>query len=249
MIFWYILLGLLGVVLLYALFLTGCALAVHPTREYDRDSRFYRRVLSSVADVVLFFAGVRLHVSGLEKLPQGERFVFVSNHRSNFDPIVQWAALRRFAPTFLSKEENFNIPVIGRLIRPCCFMVIDRENPRNAIKTIRRAAALVSAGEVSVGVYPEGTRSKTGELLPFHNGVFKIAQSAQSPLVVLAMSGTENVKRNFPLCRTDVYLEVVEVLSGEAIKHRRTEEIGAEVRLLIESETVKITGQIPAKPA
>lgn len=229
MIIFYIFLGLIGAVALYALFLTVCALAVHPTREYDRDSRFYRRVLSGVADVVLFFAGVRLHVTGKEKLPRDERFVFVSNHRSNFDPIVQWVALRRFSPTFLSKGENFNIPVIGRLIRPCCFMVIDRENPRNAIKTIRRAAALVEAGEVSVGVYPEGTRSKTGELLPFHNGVFKIAQNAQAPLAVLALSGTETIKKNFPWRRTDVFLTVIEVLPGETIRHRRTEDIGAEV--------------------
>lgn len=229
MVFLYILAALLGILLLYLLFLTVCALAVRRGSEYDRDSRFYRAVLTGVDRMLLLLMGIRLHVSGTEKLPVGQKIVFVSNHRSNIDPIVQWAALREWKPAFLSKAENFRIPIIGRLILKCCFMPIDRENARNALKTIRRAAALVKADEVSIGVYPEGTRSKTGALLPFHNGVFKIAQLADAPLAVLAMRGTEQTRVNFPLRRTHVFIEVLEVLPAESLRHRRTEEIGTEV--------------------
>ncbi len=73
----------------------------------------------------------------------------------------------------------------------CCFLPIDRENPRKAIPTINRAAKLLKEQEVSVGIYPEGTRGKDCRLLPFHNGVFKIAQKAEAPIAVLSITGTE----------------------------------------------------------
>lgn len=66
-------------------------------------------------------------------------------------------------------------------------MAIDRENPRNALLTIEKAAKLIESDEVSIGIYPEGTRSKECVLLPFHNGVFKIAQKASVPIVVASI--------------------------------------------------------------
>lgn len=56
---------------------------------------------------------------------------------------------------FVSKAENFQIPIFGRIIRRCCFMAIDRENPRNALLTIEKAAKLIASDEVSIGIYPE----------------------------------------------------------------------------------------------
>ena len=105
--------------------------------------------------------------------------MFVGNHRSNFDPIIEWLVLKPWDIAFISKGENFKIPFFGRIIRKCCFMPIDRENPRKALRTINKASDLLQSGEVSIGVYPEGTRSKTGELLPFHDGVFHIAKKAR----------------------------------------------------------------------
>lgn len=113
-------------------------------------------------------------------------------------------------------------------------MAIDRENPRNAIKTIQKAADLLIKGQVSVGIYPEGTRSKTCMLLPFHNGVFKIAQRADAPIVVLAVSGTENIHKNYPFHHTDVYIDVIDVLPAEFVKENRTDVIGERVRTDLE---------------
>lgn len=75
-------------------------------------------------------------------------------------------------------------------------MAIDRENPRNAIKTIEKAAQLIEKKEVSIAVYPEGTCGKECVPLPFHNGVFKIAQKASVPIVVAAVQRTEQIHRN-----------------------------------------------------
>ena len=125
------------------------------------------------------------------------------------------------------------MPFFGRIIRKCCFLPIDRENPRKAIPTINRAAKLLKKQEVSIGIYPEGTRSKTGKLLPFHNGVFKIAQKAEAPIVVLSITGTERIAKRTPFRTTDVYLDVLEVFPN--IKETKTELIGTAVRRLIEA--------------
>jgi 1-acyl-sn-glycerol-3-phosphate acyltransferase len=129
---------------------------------------------------------------------------------------------------FVSKPENFKVPFFGNMIRKCCFLPIDRENPRNAVKTVDKAANLIKADEVSVGIYPEGTRNKSYVgLLPFHNSVFKIAHKANNaPIVIVGVSGTEKIHKNTPWKRTHVYLEVMRTLSTEEVQAMRTNEIG-----------------------
>ena len=182
---------------------------------------------------------IRLHLSGIEKIPKDTKVLFVSNHRSNFDPIITWYILKKWKIAFVSKPSNFKIPFFGRIIRKCCFMPIDRENPRNAIVTINKAAKLLKKQEVSIGIYPEGTRSKNGQLLPFHNGVFKIAQKAEAAIVVLCVTGTEKISKRTPFRRTDVYLDVLEVFSAQGIKETKTEMIGTAIRRQIEINTEK----------
>lgn len=236
MILLYILAGLLGIALLGVLFLAVCALLVDPKKEYDAHSPFYRALLNFCTAAAIRIMRIRVHVTGMEKIPAEGRLVFVCNHRSNFDPIITWYALKKWQIAFVSKAENFKIPIFGRFIRKCCFMAIDRENPRNAIRTINKAAELIRADQVSIGVYPEGTRSKSGELLPFHNGVFKIAQKAQVPVVVLSVTGTEKVHKNYPCHPSDVYLNVLGVLEAEDIHGRKTDEIGMTVREMIQNQ-------------
>ena len=233
MILLYILGALLGVFLLYVLLLGVCSLLVNPGKVYDKNSRFYRFILDSATAAVMKLLRIHVHVSGIEKIPKDTKLLFVSNHRSNFDSIITWYALKKWKLAFVSKPENFKIPFFGRIIRRCCFLPIDRENPRKAIVTINRAAKLLKKQEVSIGVYPEGTRSKTCELLPFHNGVFKIAQKADVPIVVLSITGTEKIAKATPFRRTDVYLDVLEVFSN--IKETKTELIGTAARRLMET--------------
>lgn len=220
---------LLALFVAYLLLIIVSAAFVDTRREYDRDSAFCRHLLYSATGICILVMRIRVTVTGTAQLPADGRFLLVSNHRSNFDPLVTWYALRHSQLAFISKPENFSIPFFGRLIRKCCFMPIDRENPREAVKTIRQAAALLEADAVSVAVYPEGTRSKTCELLPFHNGVFKIAQKAHVPIVVAAVSGTEKVAKNFPFHRTTVKLQILETIPAEAVCAVRSAAIGARV--------------------
>lgn len=227
--------GVLLGVMLYLLFLVACAMLVDPNREYDNHSGFYRCLLNGADRIAIWGAKIRIHASGLEKIPKDtKKILFVSNHRSNFDPIVTWGVLKKWNPAFVSKASNFRIPIFGRMIRKCCFLAIDRENPRKAILTIQKAAQLLEKGEVSIGIYPEGTRSKDCRLLPFHNGVFKIAQKAQAPVVVLGVSGTEKIHKNYPFHHTDVYLEVLDVIAAEEVVNSRTADLGDRARQKME---------------
>lgn len=226
---------LLALIVLYILFLAVCSLLVDPKKEYEKNSVFYRWLLNSATGIALKLMRVRIHTSGFEKLPKDTaRVLFVGNHQSNFDPIVTWYALKNWQIAFLSKGENFKIPIFGRIIRKCCFMEIDRVDPRNAIKTINKAVELLKGEEVSIGVYPEGTRSKDGTLLPFHNGVFKIAQKANVPVVVLRITGTQTVHKNFPFHHSDVYLTAAAVISADTVKTGHTQQLGAITREALE---------------
>ena len=229
----YILAAIPAAFLLYVLFLGVCCLFIDPQKEYDKDSPFYRFLLDSATAAAMKLLRIRVHISGAENIPKDTKVLFVSNHRSNFDPIITWYALKKWKLAFVSKPGNFKIPFFGRIIRKCCFLPIDRKNPKKAIVTINKAAKLLNEQEVSVGIYPEGTRSKTCVLLPMHNGVFKIAQKAEAPIVVLSITGTEKISGRTPFRPTDVYLDVLDVFPGENIKNMKTEKIGVLVRHLM----------------
>ena len=105
----WILAALLGLCLLYVLFLTVCALLVDTKKEYEHDSPFYRRLLYGATACCIRLLHIHIHVDGMEKLPKDGRFLLVCNHRSNFDPILTWQVMKERNLAFVSKAENFQI--------------------------------------------------------------------------------------------------------------------------------------------
>lgn len=234
-IFLWVLIAAAALFVIYLAVLAIAPLFVDTKKEYDKDSRFFRFLLYSSTAIGMRIMRLHFHVSGIEKLPKDSRFLLVGNHLSNFDPIIEWHILRKFGLAFISKEGNFKIPIWGRIIRKCCFLSIDRENARNAMRTINKAAELIRADEVSVAVYPEGTRSKSGELLPFHNGVFKIAKKAGVPIVVAMIKNTNQIAKNYPWHKTDVYLDFVTVIGRDEVKANTSGEIGDKVHEIMKN--------------
>lgn len=208
-------------------FLIVVTLFINPKKETEKNSKFFRWLLDGYTWFAMVLLKIKVHVKGMENVPENTRFLLVQNHYSNYDPIVTWFIFKKYDLAFVSKPENFKVPFFGKLISRCCFMAIDRENPRNAVKTVDKAAKLLKANEVSVAIYPEGTRNKSYVgLLPFHNSVYKIAQKANVPIVVVGISGAEKIHKNTPWKKTDVYLEVLQVLDTETVQSMRTNEIG-----------------------
>ncbi len=195
--------------------------------------RFFYRLISHTAEWVVLLCGTRCVIEHADRLPQGIPFMLVSNHLSNLDPLVTMAAVREHPLAFVSKPENFKIPVAAPIMRNASFLPIDRENPRNAVSTIKTAAQQIAQRQLCMGIYPEGTRNKSGEgLLPFHNGSFKIATTAKCPVAVLTL---RYEKASFPL-KKRARIRVVDVLDADYVATNRTDAISERVLLLIKSD-------------
>lgn len=229
----------IGIVVLYLLFLIIVSLFLDKNKPCDRPSRFCKFMVDHTVDSVLKLMRVKVEVNGIEKIPTDRRFLLVSNHRSGLDPLVCISQLMEYNIAFVSKPENFKIPIAGRFVSRCCYMTIDRENARNAMKTLHRATEYVKNDTVSVGIYPEGTRSKTGELLEFKDGIFYVAKKASCPVVVLTVQNTEKILKNFPIKSTKVKLDVLAVLEPESFETKSTHEISEETRQMMLEELGK----------
>lgn len=220
----YLLLALIALNLLYFLFLFLFSLTIkkEPTTKITKAIRF---VSDSFFTWAVGIAGVRVHMTGEELLPTDTRFLFVSNHKGIFDPVVVEYKLGKYDIGFISKPSNFKIPVLGRLAWGLGYLPIDRENDRKALETIIAATKYIKSDVCSIGIYPEGTRSKEEGMLPFHHGSFKIAQKAKVPLVIAATKNSDKVFKNFPLRKTDIYLDILEVIPVEKVLQMSTAEL------------------------
>ena len=127
---------------LFLLFWAVVAIFVSTAKPITKQSGICRLGCISVSSVMCGYAWVRTHIHGMDKLPTGERFLFVCNHRSMFDPLIVMSKLRDYNISFISKPSNMRIPIVGRVSYGAGFLPIDRENNRNALKTILTAADL-----------------------------------------------------------------------------------------------------------
>ena len=209
---------------------------VNPSKPLSRQNSLCRSACVYASMIVTGYCWVRTHVRGAEKLPEAGRFLLVSNHRSGFDPIVVTQVLRRFNISFVSKPSNMEMPVLGRIGYGAGCLPIDRENDRKALTTILTAADYLKRGLCSMAIYPEGTRSRGSELLPFHAGSFKIAQRAGAPIAVACVRGSENVRRPHLLRSVDIYLDILEVIPAEQVKAMSTNELADYSRSLMEQQ-------------
>ncbi len=141
--------------------------------------------------VLLFLAGVKLRIDGLEKIDPTGSYVFVSNHVSYMDtPVVLGHIPVQFR--FLAKKALFSIPFLGYHLKRAGHIPVPRENPRAALKAMSDAAKIIRERGVSVLIFPEGGRSLTG-LKPFKEGAAYIAIKAGVPVVPLSLTGTLEV--------------------------------------------------------
>jgi 1-acyl-sn-glycerol-3-phosphate acyltransferase len=134
---------------------------------------------------------IDLRVRGRERLDGGATFLLMSNHQSHYDIPVLFNAISG-SIRMVTKAELFRLPVFGPALREAGFIEIDRSNRHKAIESLNRARAALRAG-THVWIAPEGTRSRTGELLPFKKGGFMLAIDAGLPILPVGIAGTHAV--------------------------------------------------------
>ena len=140
--------------------------------------------------------GIERRLEGWEALPEAIRegrqpVIFIANHASHFDPPLLISTLPSH-PVFIAKRELARVPFLGWVIWLAGFIFIDRGNREQALASLRAAALRIHEGQ-SVVVFPEGTRSRDGRLLPFKVGSFRLAAEAGVPLVPLAIHGGHGI--------------------------------------------------------
>ena len=203
---------------------------VNTNKPAERFSGYYRKAISLTLPMFFKMAGVRIHTSGLDKVPENTRFLFVCNHIDNFDPVVILSVLPEAELGFIGKKDIYEkMRFVSKAMHKLHGLPIDRENNREAAKTIINAVKLIKDDTVSVGIFPEGYASKTGELLPMRNGAFKIAYKAEVPIVVATIWGTKKIVKNMFRKRTDVYFDVLDVIPYEDFKDLTSAELGENV--------------------
>jgi 1-acyl-sn-glycerol-3-phosphate acyltransferase len=137
--------------------------------------------------LALGLAGIRYRVHHPDRIPKNRAVVFCSNHESNVDPPVLFQALHKRLHV-LFKAELTKLPVLGKVMVAGGFVPVERDKREASMASIERAAESIRSGN-SFLIFPEGTRSRTSEMLPFKKGGFIMAIKAQAPIVPVAVSG------------------------------------------------------------
>ena len=166
---------------------------------FDSSGRGYAFHARLWASFGLALNGTPAVLHGAEHLPAGP-FILMSNHQSNFDILTLIAMIPRRI-YWIAKKELFDIPVFGSSMRRGGYIPLDRSDGRKALKSMDNAASIIRQG-CSVVMFPEGTRSRDGHLLPFKRGGFMLAVRAGVPVIPATVNGSGKVN---PGGRIDLY--------------------------------------------
>jgi len=164
------------------------ALIGFPVAFITRRIDFLYRLAMGTTRAAARLAGVRVETVGLDRLNLSRNYIFMANHVSNADPPLLIPALPR-RTSVLVKRELFRIPILGYAMRMARLVPIDRANKEAAIASVRNAAGVIESG-IDMTVFPEGTRSRDGRLLPFKKGPFYMAMETGVPIVPVTVLGT-----------------------------------------------------------
>lgn len=219
--------SLLLLALVFFLVLWLCCAFVDIEKPQERDSKFHRFMVVHTAQLVLSILRMKMHTRGLEQLPKEGRFLLVCNHINDLDPVTLLAYFKKSQLAFISKRENADMFIVGKIMHKIQCQRINRENDKEALRTIINCIKIIQEDKASIGVFPEGYTSKDGLLHPFRSGVFKIAQKANVPIVVCTLQNTNKVFRNMKkLKATHVHLHLIKVLQPEELKGKTAVEVG-----------------------
>jgi len=200
-------------------------------KKEEQDNKLYRWVLRRTIDALLPILGVRIHTKGFEqKLPEG-RFLLVSNHLHDIDPAIILRCFPKSQLAFIGKKEVAGMFLAGPFLKKTLGQFVNRENDREALKTILECIRLIKEDKCSIAVFPEGYIHKEDRRLhTFRPGVFKIAQKANVPIVVCTLQDTHKALPSvMKLKGADVHLHLVDIIPAEELCGVKTVEIAHRV--------------------
>ena len=228
----------LGVITL-ALYLFCYMLIASHTKPNKRHKHFLLRNMT-FCSIMLFH--IKLHVVGLENVPN-ETFVVYSNHKSNMDPIFIYHALKINSITAIGKDTLFKNFIMRLIFKTFGALPINRDNDREAAKTIIKAISMIKNG-ISMIIFPEGgikTRD-VEEMVNLRAGAYKLATKSGAKILPVAIVGSSQIKSKRRIQRKDVTVVFFKPISKEEYQNMNTTEIGLKVEEII-NNGIKEYGQ------
>ena len=216
------------------LFLLYLCSRVDQNVPQEGDDPLYRKVTNLYIQSLIPVLRVHVKLKGGEKLPAEGRFMLVCNHTSITDPIMLIYAMPKSQLAFISKKENSDMFVIGPMMHKLQCQLINRENDKEALKTILRCIQILKEDHASIGVFPEGGINDDLKFHHFRPGVFKIAQKTKVPIVVCTLKGTKDVLPNLAkLKRSDVLVSVLTVIPPEEFENVTTVDLANRIHKIM----------------
>jgi 1-acyl-sn-glycerol-3-phosphate acyltransferase len=231
---WVVLNLLVGTFVL-SLIVVIAALLKHRGRIYDWAAHSWARWM-------IWASGSRIKIEGLEHLPLDRPQIIASNHQSWYD-VWALAAIIPKRYRFIAKEELRRVPLFGLAWASAGHISIDRKDRSKAIRALDEAAELMRTDKSSVVIFPEGTRSPTGELLPFKKGAFMMALRTGIEIVPAAVIGSRAVQKKGDW---RVRPGTIIVRFGPPIDTSRYDEAHREELMLVVRESIERMLNVPA---
>lgn len=196
------------------------------------------RIVQSLFRFILWVAGVKVTVIGEEHVPKDKPVLYIGNHRSFFDILITYMRCP-IRTGYVAKKEMLKIPLLSTWMKYLHCLFLDRENLKEGLKVILSAIEKVKSG-ISICIFPEGTRNKNPnerELLPFHEGSFKIAAKANCPVIPMVLHGTSQIfEDHFPkIKKTHVVLEYLPPVYINELEKEQKKFVGAYCQSLLQN--------------
>lgn len=199
------------------------------------------RIIQGVFKLMLLVSGVKVTVIGEENVPKDQAVLYVGNHRSFFDIIITYARCPGLTG-YVAKKEIRKVPLLNVWMIYLHCLFLDRKNIKEGLKTILAGIDQIKRG-ISVFIFPEGTRNKNDsceDLLPFHEGSFKLAIKSGCPIIPVSLNNTDRIfETQFPRVKpVHVVLEYGAAVFPTHLSREEQRHIGPYVQNII-SETLK----------
>lgn len=213
----------------------------HPERNQNGEFFYYiQRKIKKVIDKRI---KVKWIISGQENIPADSNYLLVGNHQSNFDPVFLVAESKK-EMTFVSKKENFDFFFLTPILTALNCIPMDRSSLKDEVRAIKTASELLkNKPGLSLGIYPEGTRSKdpNHEIQEFKPGALKPAFNASKPIVPIAIwGGFRILDKKFRMKSYPVQVTYLKPISVEEINSSSTVEISKKIENMIKEEVEKM---------
>ena len=188
------------------------------------------RLVQWAFNMIIKLAGIELTVIGEENISEGP-VLYIGNHRSFFDIVITYARCKNLTG-YIAKKEMLSIPLLRTWMKRLYCLFLDRENPKEGLKTILQAIDYVKNG-ISICIFPEGTRSQDEDPHEFKEGSLRPALKAKVPIIPMAISGTADILENnkrFQVKPTTVHITFGQPIYPDQLERAEKKHLGATIR-------------------